>query len=63
MTKSAVLEYTKYGIRINAIAPGVVETEMLERVTEDNKQLIEGLKSRTTIGHMVDTQEIANAVV
>ena len=59
MTKSAVLEYTKYGIRINAIAPGVVETEMLERVTEDNKQLIEGLKSR----RMVGTQEIANAVV
>ena len=51
MTKSAVLEYTKYGIRINAIAPGVVETEMLERVTEDNKQLIEGLKSSTCGRH------------
>ena len=54
MTKSAVLEYTKYGIRINAIAPGVVETEMLERVTEDNKQLIEGLKSRTYGRHTGD---------
>ena len=54
MTKSAVLEYAKYGIRINAIAPGVVETEMLERVTEDNKQLIEGLKSRTYGRHIED---------
>ena len=51
MTKSVVLEYIKYGIRINAIAPGVVETEMLERVTEDNKQLIEGLKSSTCGRH------------
>lgn len=63
MTKSTALEYAKYGIRINAIAPGVVETEMLERVSEDNKQLIEGLKLRTPIGRMVDPQEIANAVV
>ena len=63
MTKSTALEYAKYGIRINAIAPGVVETEMLERVSEDNKQLIEGLKLRTPIGRMGDPQEIANAVV
>lgn len=63
MIKSTALEYAKYGIRINAIAPGVVETEMLERVSEDNKQLIEGLKLRTPIGRMVDPQEIANAVV
>src|SRR6188472_3650248 len=63
MTKSTALEYAKYGIRINAIAPGVVETEMLERVSEDNKQLIEGIKSRTSIGCIGDPQEIANAVV
>ncbi|MFZ0222017.1 MAG: SDR family oxidoreductase [Candidatus Nitrosopolaris sp.] len=63
MTKSATLEYAKSGIRINAIAPGLVETEMLERVAEDNKQLIESLKSKTPIGRIGDPQEIANAVV
>jgi NAD(P)-dependent dehydrogenase (short-subunit alcohol dehydrogenase family) len=63
MTKSAALEYAKSGIRINAIAPSLVETEMVERVSEDNKQLAESLKSRTPIGRIGDPQEIANAVV
>jgi NAD(P)-dependent dehydrogenase (short-subunit alcohol dehydrogenase family) len=63
LTKSAALEYAKSGIRINAIAPGVVETEMVERVAEDDKQLIESLKSITPIGRIGDPQEIANAVV
>jgi NAD(P)-dependent dehydrogenase (short-subunit alcohol dehydrogenase family) len=60
LTKSAALEYAKSGIRINAIAPGVTETEMVERV---DKQLVEHLKSITPIGRIGDPQEIANAVV
>jgi NAD(P)-dependent dehydrogenase (short-subunit alcohol dehydrogenase family) len=60
LTKSAALEYAKSGIRINAIAPGVTETEMAERV---DKQLIESLKSIPPIGRIGDPQEIANAVV
>ena len=60
LTKSAALEYAKSGIRINAIAPGVTETEMVERV---DKQLIERLKSITPIGRIGDPEEIANAVV
>jgi NAD(P)-dependent dehydrogenase (short-subunit alcohol dehydrogenase family) len=63
LTKSAALEYAKSGIRINAIAPGVVETGMLERAAEDNKQFVETLKSMRPIGRIGDPEEIANAVV
>jgi NAD(P)-dependent dehydrogenase (short-subunit alcohol dehydrogenase family) len=63
LTKSAALEYAKSGIRINAIAPGVTETEMFERVAEDNKQPIEHLKTITPIGRIADPKEIADAVV
>ena len=60
LTKSAALEYAKSGIRINAIAPGGVETDMVRRV---NKQFVETLKSIPPTGRFADPEEIANAVV
>jgi NAD(P)-dependent dehydrogenase (short-subunit alcohol dehydrogenase family) len=63
LTKSAALEYVKSGIRINAIAPGTVETETLKQAAGDNKQFLETLKSMHPIGRIGDPEEIANAVV
>jgi NAD(P)-dependent dehydrogenase (short-subunit alcohol dehydrogenase family) len=63
LTKSAALEYAKSGIRINAVAPGGVETDMLKQAAEDNKQFVETLRSMHPIGRIADPEEIANAVV
>jgi NAD(P)-dependent dehydrogenase (short-subunit alcohol dehydrogenase family) len=63
LTKSAAIEYAKSGIRINAIAPGGVETDALKRVAVDNKQFLETITSIHPIGRIGDPQEIANAVV
>jgi NAD(P)-dependent dehydrogenase (short-subunit alcohol dehydrogenase family) len=63
LTTSAALEYAKSGIRINAIAPGGVETEMANRVNESNPQWLETLTSMHPIGHIGSPEEIANAVV
>jgi NAD(P)-dependent dehydrogenase (short-subunit alcohol dehydrogenase family) len=41
LTKSAALEYAKSGIRINAVAPGGVETDMVKRVVEHDHQFLE----------------------
>jgi NAD(P)-dependent dehydrogenase (short-subunit alcohol dehydrogenase family) len=65
LTKSAALEYAKSGIRINAIAPGTVDTDPVRigRAAEDNKQFLETLKSMHPIGRIADPEEMANAVV
>jgi NAD(P)-dependent dehydrogenase (short-subunit alcohol dehydrogenase family) len=52
LTKSAALEYAKSGIRINAIAPGSVDTDTFKQVAGDNKQYLDSLKSMHPIGRM-----------
>jgi NAD(P)-dependent dehydrogenase (short-subunit alcohol dehydrogenase family) len=59
LTKSAALEYAKSGIRINAVAPGGVETNMAKRV-EHNHQFLETLTYMHPIGRIADPEEIAN---
>jgi NAD(P)-dependent dehydrogenase (short-subunit alcohol dehydrogenase family) len=63
LTKSAALEYAKSGIRINAIAPGGVETDMLMQTVGDDHQFLETFKSMHPIGRIGRPKEIANAVV
>jgi NAD(P)-dependent dehydrogenase (short-subunit alcohol dehydrogenase family) len=63
LTKSAALEYAKSGIRINAVAPGEVETDMPKRALGDNHQILETFKSMHPIGRFGNPEEIANAVV
>jgi len=62
LTKSVALEFAKQNIRINAIAPGVIQTEMLDRFAgegETRKQLI----SITPVGRLGAGEEIAAAVL
>ena len=37
LTKSAARELGKYGVRVNAVAPGLIETEMVAGMTEEAK--------------------------
>jgi len=57
ITRSLAMEYAKDGIRVNAVAPGVVDTPMHK---DDPKDF---LKSLSPLGRMVDAQDIADAVL
>lgn len=60
MTKSAAKELASDKIRVNAIAPGVIATDMLYSVPEDKLQI---LRSKVGMGEIGETQEIANAAL
>jgi NAD(P)-dependent dehydrogenase (short-subunit alcohol dehydrogenase family) len=60
LTKSAAIGYAKSGIRINAVAPGLVKTDMIANI---DKQFMETLKLMHPIGRIANPEEIANAVV
>ena len=57
VTRSLAMEYAKDGIRVNAVAPGVVDTPMHKNDPQDF------LKSLSPIGHIVDVQDIVDAVL
>src|SRR5271169_987626 len=62
LTTSAALEVAGSGVRVNAVAPGPIETPMLNRFTgtEERKG---GLVSTVPLGRVGEPDEIANAIV
>ncbi|HEY9632704.1 MAG TPA: SDR family oxidoreductase [Coleofasciculaceae cyanobacterium] len=62
LTKSAALEYAKQGIRINAVSPGAIETEMYDRFADD-PQVREQMAAAHPIGRVGKSEEIASAVL
>jgi len=62
ITRSAALEVATTGVRVNAVAPGPVETGMLNRFTgtEDNKA---GLIATVPLQRIGEPDEIANAII
>jgi NAD(P)-dependent dehydrogenase (short-subunit alcohol dehydrogenase family) len=62
MTRSAAQEYGK-DVRINAIAPGAIETPMLERVRRDWNVTTEQLIAPYPAGRVGTPQEVASLVL
>jgi NAD(P)-dependent dehydrogenase (short-subunit alcohol dehydrogenase family) len=62
LTKSAALESAASGVRVNAVAPGPVDTAMLDRFT-GNAQNKSALVSTVPFGRMGEPKEIASAII
>ena len=63
LTKTAALEYGKFGIRINAVCPGVIQTEMLDNlIASGNMGTLADWNALQPIGRMGTTEEIGEFV-
>ncbi len=58
MTKVWARELGRYNIRVNAIAPGFISTEMVASMPED---ILAGMKERTPLRRLGEPRDIANA--
>jgi NAD(P)-dependent dehydrogenase (short-subunit alcohol dehydrogenase family) len=63
LTKTAALEYAKQKIRVNAIAPGVIHTPMIERLTEGQPEMGKALLQMEPVGRLGEPEEIAAAAL
>ena len=71
LTQSLASETGRYGIRVNAIAPGAVEGERIERIFRiaaanqgvTYEQVVAGSNARAALGRMVTADEVAAVAV
>jgi len=63
LTRTAALEYIKYGIRVNAVNPGLIDTQIARDVVSGNEQAYAEIAKNVPIARAGTPEEIASAVL
>ena len=59
-TKAIAVEVAKYGIRVNCIAPGFIQTKLSDRYAERD---VEGFKRKISVGFLGQTEHIVPSIL
>lgn len=62
ITKIAAVEYGPDNVRVNCVAPALIETPMTERIFK-MPLVIEAVRQQTPLGHMGHVDDVANAAL
>jgi NAD(P)-dependent dehydrogenase (short-subunit alcohol dehydrogenase family) len=63
LTKSSAAEWVEHGIRVNAIAPGYMQTEMTKPYFEGNEGMVKQWMELTPMGRPGNPEELAGLAV
>ena len=65
ITKHLAIEWAERGIRVNAVAPGTINTERVKRLPEEpgGSEYVEAIKKAHPMGRLGEPEEIANAIL
>lgn len=61
LTRALALELSPYGIRVNSVSPGFVETPLTEQGLQ-NERFVRAIQRNTAVGRVGTPQEIANVI-
>lgn len=63
LTRTAALEYVKNGIRVNAVNPGLIDTQIARDVVSGDEQAYGEIAKSVPIGRAGRPEEVASAVL
>jgi NAD(P)-dependent dehydrogenase (short-subunit alcohol dehydrogenase family) len=63
LTKCVALEYAKEGVRVNAVCPGAVHTDLYDRFTGKNPEMEKAIEGMHPMGRSGSPEEVASAVL
>ena len=63
LTRALAIDHVGDGIRVNAVAPGTVDSPWVRRLVDEVGESIDALRARQPMGRLGTPDEIAEAVV
>ena len=63
LTRTAALEYIKHGVRVNAVNPGLIDTQIARDVVSGDEKAYDEIAKHVPIGRSGTPEEVASVVL